>query len=457
MFRSFHVGRRSVLCLIAVIAIGLLLAGRKGRPEFAAKAQSPELRPNGYPQLISIEPLPQADGEICEWIPANAHSPFRQQRSGTTAGSAGPTASRTAVDATRAPLRVIRDPNPAFSAVAVEPEHNMLVVTDENLFRVLEYDRRDSTPRQAKLTEPKRVVGGALTKAEMMCGVYIDPKTLDTYIVNNDTQNWLAVFSKEARGNVAPDRFLAVPLGTFGIAVDEGRQELFLTIQHQNAVMVYRKMASGEEPPLRVLEGDDTRLADPHGIALDVKDNLVFVSNYGHAYFRGKGVSERAYTGDFARGSGRFEPPSITVHALDAKGNTLPLRIIRGPKTRLNWPSQMAVDEERGELYVANDTDHSIIVFRTSDEGDVPPTRMIRGSRTGLRNPTGLSLDLKHREVWVADMGTHTASVFSTEANGDVSPLRTIRGGPANEFSLMIGNPGGVGYDTKREQILVPN
>ena len=59
------------------------------------------------------------------------------------------------------------------------------------------------------MTEPKRVISGAKTKAEMICGVYIDPKTLDTYVVNNDTQNWLAVFSKSAKGNVAPDRFLA--------------------------------------------------------------------------------------------------------------------------------------------------------------------------------------------------------------------------------------------------------
>src|SRR5439155_25654846 len=108
------------------------------------------------------------------------------------------------VDPGRAPARVIRDPNPSFSSVGVDPETNMLVVTDENLFQVLEYSRTDNTPPSAKMTEPKRVIGGNKTKAEMICGVYIDPKTQDTYVVNNDTQNWLAVFSKSAKGNVAP-------------------------------------------------------------------------------------------------------------------------------------------------------------------------------------------------------------------------------------------------------------
>jgi hypothetical protein len=35
--------------------------------------------------------------------------------------------------------------------------------------------------------------------------------------------------------------------------------------------------------------------------------------------------------------------------------------------------------------------------------------------------------------------------------------LRTIRSGPVGEPALMIGNPGGLAYDTKREEILVPN
>src|SRR5438876_621714 len=104
----------------------------------------------------------------------------------------------------RAPQRVIKDPYPSFSAVAINAEENMLVVTDENLYQVLEYDRRENTPPQARLTEPKRIISGINTHAEMMCGVYIDPVTKEVYVLNNDTQNWLPVFSRDARGNATP-------------------------------------------------------------------------------------------------------------------------------------------------------------------------------------------------------------------------------------------------------------
>ena len=262
-----------------------------------------------------------------------------------------------------------------------------------------------------------------------------------------------------------PDRVLATPHVTFGLAVDEQRQELYLTVQHQNAVYVYRKMASGEEKPLRVLRGDDTQLEDPHGITIDNKNNLMVVSNHGSVSYHGKDTEEGppALTGEvgsgrsFQAGSGKFHPPSLTIYARDAKGNMAPVRTIEGPKTRLNWPMQLAMDEERGEIFVANDMDHSIVVFKITDSGDVAPTRMIRGTKSGIKNPTGITLDLKNKEIWVANMGNHSANAYPLLANGDVEPIRSIRGGPAEEPSLMIGNPGAVGYDTRREEILVPN
>ena len=353
---------------------------------------------------------------------------------------------RTPVVLDRAPLRFIRDPNPAFSAVAVDSDHNMLVVTDENLFQILEYDSRDNTPPQARFTEPKRIISGTSTRAEMMCGVYIDPVTQDIYVLNNDTQRWLPVFSIEARDNATPDRFLANIRG-FSLAADEGRQELFV-VNQDGQVFVFRKQAEGEEKPLRVLEGPDTQLEDPHGIALDTQNNVMYVSNFGNAH------NTDPETG---RIYGSFELPSITVYPLNASGNTKPLRIIEGPKTLMNWPSHMALHVERQELFVANDADSSVLVFRASDEGDVAPIRVIKGPNTGIKHPAGIALDQKLDELFVASMGTPSVTVFPATANGDVAPLRTIRGAPADTASLMIGNPGAVGYDSRRGEILVPN
>ena len=117
----------------------------------------------------------------------------------------------------------------------------------------------------------------------------------------------------------------------------------------------------------------------------------------------------------------------------------------------------MYLDEENGELYVANDADDSILVFRTTDSGNVAPTRVVRGSRTGIKNPTGIFVDFKNDELWVSNMGNHSATVFPRTANGNVAPLRTIRSAPLGKMALALGNPGAVGYDSKREEILVPN
>ena len=117
----------------------------------------------------------------------------------------------------------------------------------------------------------------------------------------------------------------------------------------------------------------------------------------------------------------------------------------------------MAFHEPRQELSVANDADASILVFRAGDQGDVAPIRAIKGPTTGIKNPPGIALDVKNGEVSVASMGTHAVLFFPVTADGDVKPLRIIRGGPANQVALNIGNPGAVGYDTKRDQILVPN
>ena len=361
---------------------------------------------------------------------------------------------RKPINVERAPARVIKDQYPSFSAVAVDADSNMLVVTDENLFQILEYDRRENTPPQARFSEPKRIISGLNTRAEMMCGAYIDPVTKEIYVVNNDTQNWLPVFSRDARGNVAPSRYLAAPHGTFGIAVNEETQQMFLTVQHQNSIVVYRKQASLDEKPIRTIQGSETQLEDPHGITLDLKNKLIYVSNFGNAQVLPAGSrGGRRATESY----GKFEPPSITVYPLDASGNVKPLWTIEGPHTMMNWPSHIALFESRQEIFVANDADDSILVFRATDKGDAAPIRMIKGPNTGIKNPPGIALDVKNNEISVVSMGTHSVLTFPVTANGDVKPSRVVRGGPSNQIALNIGNPGAVGYDSKRDQILVPN
>jgi DNA-binding beta-propeller fold protein YncE len=408
------------------------------------------------------------DGEMCEWVPASASFPLAvalQQGSG-----AGSEAALREEIRTREPLRMIRDSYAAFSSVAVDIANNEVIMTDENLFQVLVYDRMANTPPTASMTEPKRMLGGEQTKIEFQCGLYIDPRNGDIYAVNNDTIDTLTIFNRQARGDVPPTRELYTPHGTFGIAVDEDEQEMFLTIQHDSAVVVYKKYADREEAPIRLIQGDRTKLADPHGIAVDSKNNLIYVTNHGSVSSRDTTVESEGSLGrgvgkpnwplgqDVAiPGSGRHEGPSITVYAQNAQGDIAPVRIIAGPKTLFNWPTGIAIDPDRDELFISNDNGDEILVFRASANGDVAPIRVLKGPKTQIQNPTGLYLDLHNNELWVANFGNHMVTVYPRDASGDTPPLRVIRSGPADAPTPMIGNPHPVAYDTKRDEILVPN
>ena len=440
-------GWGALLLLVIAGAAWILFVGEAKRPELSAASQAALRRPTGYPQLVSVEPLPVADGQMCEWVPASAGTTLavalRQQRLSESA-SANTQAGASSIDVDREPVRVVRDTYPTYSAIAVDTEIDEVYLQDENLFGLKVFDRLANTPATASFTEPKRVLGGINTKLEFNCGLYVDPKNGDVYSVNNDTVDTMVIFPRDARGNVLPKRELHTPHRTYSIAVDEENEELYLTVQHPPEVVVYRKMAEGEEKPKRTLEGPSTLLSDPHGIAIHIKNQWMFVSNHGA-------------TSEQGRGTGKFSPPSITVYPLKASGDTAPLRIIQGPKTRLNWPAAMVLDQEREELYVANDADDSVLVFRATDNGDVAPIRMIRGPGTGIKNPTGIFLDLKNDELWISNMGNHSATVYPRTANGDAAPLRTIRSAPVGKLAMAIGNPGAVGYDTKRDEILVPN
>jgi len=54
-------------------------------------------------------------------------------------------------------------------------------------------------------------------------------------------------------------------------------------------------------------------------------------------------------------------------------------------------------------------------------------------------------------------MGNHSATIYRRTANGNAAPLRTIRSAPQGKVAMAIGNPGGVAYDSKRDELLVPN
>jgi hypothetical protein len=66
-------------------------------------------------------------------------------------------------------------------------------------------------------------------------------------------------------------------------------------------------------------------------------------------------------------------------------------------------------------------------------------------------------VDTKNKEIWASNIGNSSATVYPITANGDVAPLRMIRGAEENKQSLRFGKTEALAYDSKREQLLVPN
>lgn len=358
------------------------------------------------------------------------------------------------------PIRSIIDPYPSFNGIAIDSVNGHVLMSDTNKKSLLIYDR-SSGSKSSEETRPLRQIIGPDTNIGFIAGVAMDPVNRELYAVNNDIEDRMVVFSYGEEGNLKPKRILHVPYSSWGVALNQPRDEIAVTVQQINAVVIYRRESRGLEPPVRSIIGSNTGMADPHGVFWDETNNEILVSDHGNTNGEGTSLSSTDYYDSEKRlelkSGGRFHPPSIHVYAGTATGNAKPLRTIQGPMTQLNWPTGMAVDSERNEIAVANSVDNSILIFRRTDSGNVAPSRIIRGSRTGIDRPMGVAIDKRNNELWVANFGDHTAVVFDIKAKGNVSPKRVVRNAPRGTPTAGFGNPMALAYDSKRDEIVIGN
>lgn len=355
------------------------------------------------------------------------------------------------------PIRYVTDPYPTFNGVAADVENNRVVLSDENRKSVLTYDRRSGTS-SATITEPLRQIMGPQTEIGYISGVEVDPARRELYAVNNDIEDRIVVFDYDAHGDLKPKRRLYVPHQTWGITLNPARDEMAISVQQLSMVAVYRREAATLEAPLRIIKGPHTGMADAHGVRWDAAHHEIVVANHGnYAAITPYSAYDAAASNATLSVGGHFVPPSITVFAESATGDARPLRTIQGAHTQLNWPMGIDIDTVHDEIAVANNGDSSILLFRRTAQGNVAPVRILRGAHTGIVSPMGVAFDSKNSELWVANYGDHTAMAFPREASGDVAARRIIRNAPAGTPTGGFGNPYAVAYDSKRDELLVPN
>jgi sugar lactone lactonase YvrE len=164
-------------------------------------------------------------------------------------------------------------------------------------------------------------------------------------------------------------------------------------------VTEYAKNASGDQPPVAVIEGDRTGLRNPAGLTLNSAGRL-FVTNYG--------------------------ADSVTEYASGAAGNVAPIATIKGSRTRLARPEGIALDAA-GDLFVTNYGDASVTEYAPGAVGDVAPIATIKGSKTGLSYPEGVFVE-PSGALMVANTFGNSVNRYEAGANGDVAPISVLKG-----------------------------
>lgn len=270
-----------------------------------------------------------------------------------------------------------------------------------------------------------------------------------------------------ANGNVAPSRVIQGQLTrlsrtTHGIIYDTGRDEIIAPNPLAAAVVIFRGGATGEEAPVRTIQGSRTGLSRPETVTVDEKNNEIFVGDPGDR--------------------------RVLVYARNADGNARPLRTIQGAKTRLHQVVGIAVDPVRDLLVVSTYSRvpggvTGLLVFNRTDQGDVAPQRIIAGPTSGIIRLRQIALDPQTGNIFAAvinneylppydvdkpraglDPNVELPSPWNTgtegfigvwndaEDTGDVAPRSIIKG-----RSTGIVHPAGVTFNAKNGEVIAPD
>lgn len=198
-----------------------------------------------------------------------------------------------------------------------------------------------------------------------------------------------------------------------GIAYDEVQDLVVVPAQLSQSILTFRGDASGEQRPLRVIQGPRTEIRRADRVAVDPLRKEIFV------------------------GDGE----QVLVFPTDANGDVPPIRAIRGPDTQLDDAGgpAIAVDPVNKLLVVAA---RGILIFDSTASGNVKPLRVITGGGAGAGRLAGVHNGL----VFAGSRGA--VGVWSLNDNGPALPRFRIG---ANELLEMRG----VAIDAKNKSVII--
>lgn len=248
----------------------------------------------------------------------------------------------------------------------------------------------------------------------------------------------IAAFARLATGTQGATRVIegqSTHLGRtmHAISYDELHDEVVVPQPFAQAILTFRGNASGEEAPIRIIQGSRTQLRHPDKLAIDPVHDEIFVP----------------------------DRDAILVFPREAEGDVAPLRVIRGPDTQLGaW--SVAVDPIRDLLVVAGSQRRDgeerwhLLIFNRTDDGNVKPRAVIAGPQSGIKSLENVRVYPPGGWIVVADSGAEEpvsrgayVGVWSIDDDGDVPPRWKI-GEPG-----VLKQPRGVALDPEAKTVIV--
>jgi hypothetical protein len=222
----------------------------------------------------------------------------------------------------------------------------------------------------------------------------------DEYTVPQPFAQALLTFRGGATGEEAPIRVIQGPKTQLvepdRLGLDEVNDELWVPLDTVKRVLVFRASANGDVAPLRTIEGPDTTIG-AEAIAIDTVRNLMV-----------------------AAGIGEKDGLKLRIFDRKADGNAKPLRLIGGKNSKFSRlggpiavysPKGWILATVRGPGALASE-EAFMGVWSVGDDGDVPPRWTIGGPHGVFRMPRGIALDPKNQDIIASDKRLNAVLTF---------------------------------------------
>ena len=252
----------------------------------------------------------------------------------------------------------------------------------------------------------------------------------------------IAAFARLANGNANPTRRIEgqdtlLARTMHSIEYNPIHDEISVPLPGGGAVLTFRGGATGDEPPLRIIQGPLTQITNPGRLGVDPVNNEILVP----------------------------ERDRILFFPREANGNVAPIRVLGGPDTRLG-AGAVAVDTVHDLLIVVGGTAGQlrteILIFDRTASGNTKPKAVISGPNTMLTStggpftihaPTGRILVPIRGPINTQEMVAPDSfvGVWSINDSGDVPP-QWILGGPRGGTFQMIR---GIAVNAKHKEVIV--